>query len=175
MIYGRLTRLRALTRDDLPKLVEWRNDPEVKALLGGWSFPVSLEDDQAWLERSRTDSTTHRLAIERLDTGEYIGNVGLYQIDWKNRKAEYAIMIGDKAAWGQGFGLDATQSLLNFAFNELNLHRVYLYVLAHHQRAIRLYEKAGFTVEGRLQEDNFRDGAYRDTLVMAILRPDVQK
>jgi diamine N-acetyltransferase len=169
MIYGELTRLRALTVEDLPKLVVWRNDPEVKALLGGWSFPVSYEEERAWFERTRSDTSTHRLAIERLDTGEYIGNIGLYQIDWKNRKAEYAIMIGDKASWRQGFGLDASQALLNFAFKELNLHRIFLYVLAHHERAIRLYEKAGFTVEGRLREDNFRDGAYRDTLVMAIL------
>jgi len=169
MIYGKLVRLRALTSADLPKLVEWRNDPEIKALLGGWSFPTSLEDEQIWLEKARTDSSTRRLAIETLENGRYIGNIGLYQIDWKNRKAEYAILIGDKSAWGKGYALDASIALLEFAFRELNLHRIYLHVLAHHERAIRLYEKIGFQIEGRLREDNFRDGAYRDTLVMSIL------
>ncbi len=172
MIYGNLTRLRALTKNDLPKLTEWRNDVEVKALLGGWSFPTSFEDEEEWLERTRKDRSNRRLAVDRLDTGDYIGNIGLYQIDWKNRTAEYAILLGDKTAWGRGFGLDATRALLKFAFRELNLHRVYLYVLTHHQRAIRLYEKAGFLSEGRLRQDNFRDGAYRDTLIMAMLESD---
>jgi RimJ/RimL family protein N-acetyltransferase len=172
VIYGKLTRLRALTKTDLPKYVEWRNDPEIKALLGGWSFPTSLEEEENWIERARNEASNRRLAIDRLDTGEYIGNIGLYQIDWKNRKAEYAILIGDKNAWGKGFGLDATQALISFAFKELNLHRIYLHVFAHHERAVRLYEKAGFTAEGRLRQDNFRDGAYRDTLIMGILDSD---
>ena len=169
MIYGQLVRLRALTPTDLPKLVEWRNDPEVKALLGGWSFPSSLEDEQTWLKQLREDSSRCILAVETLEDGQYIGNIGLYEIDWKNRKAEYGILIGDKTAWGKGYGLDASMALLEFAFRELNLHRIYLHVLAHHERAIHLYEKVGFQTEGRLREDNFRDGAYRDTLVMSTL------
>jgi RimJ/RimL family protein N-acetyltransferase len=169
MIYGELVRLRALAAADMAKLVEWRNDPEIKALLGGWSFPVSLEAEQEWFEKARKVETTHRLAIEVLSDGRYIGNIGLYDIDWKDRKAEYGILIGDKAAWGRGYGLDASKVLLAYAFRELNLHRVFLRVLAHHERAIRLYEKIGFQEEGRLRQDIFRGGAYRDTLVMGIL------
>jgi diamine N-acetyltransferase len=169
MIYGKLVRLRALTRDDLPRLVEWRNDPEIKALLGGWSFPTFLEAEQEWLEQARCDQSTQRLAIEVLEDGRYIGNIGLYDIDWKNRKAEYGILIGDKDAWGKGYGFDASKALLEFAFCELNLHRVFLRVLAHHGRAIRLYEKIGFQVEGRMRQDTFRGGVYRDTLIMGLL------
>jgi RimJ/RimL family protein N-acetyltransferase len=169
MIYGELVRLRALTLADMAQLVEWRNDPEIKSLLGGWSFPVSLEAEQEWFEKARQIQSTQRLAIEVLSDGRYIGNIGLYEIDWKERKAEYGILIGDKAAWGQGYGLDASNALLAYAFRELNLHRVFLRVLAHHKRAIRLYEKVGFQVEGRLRQDVFRGGAYQDTLVMGIL------
>jgi RimJ/RimL family protein N-acetyltransferase len=169
MIYGKLVRLRALTRADLPLLAEWRNDPEIKALLGGWSFPVSLEAEQEWFEKARQVESTRRLAIEVLADGRYIGNIGLYDIGWKDRKAEYGILIGDKTAWGQGYGLDASRALLAYAFRELNLHRVFLRVLAHHGRAIRLYEKIGFQVEGRLRQDVFRGGAYQDTLIMGIL------
>ncbi len=169
MIYGELTRLRALTTADLPALVEWRNDREVKALLGGWSFPVSLEAEQEWFEKARHSRSTQRLAIEVLADGRYIGNIGLYEIDWKDRKAEYGILIGDKAAWGKGYGLDASTALLAYAFCELNLHRVFLRVLAHHERAIRLYQRIGFREEGRLRQDVFRGGTYRDTLVMGLL------
>ena len=169
MIYGERTRLRALTTADLPMLVEWRNDPEVKALLGGWSFPVSLEAEQGWFEEARKTRSTQRLAIEVLADGRYIGNIGLYDIDWKERKAEYGILIGDKAAWGQGYGQDASTALLEYAFLELNLNRVFLRVLALHERAIRLYEKLGFREEGRLRQDVFRGGAYRDTVIMGLL------
>lgn len=169
MIYGQKTRLRAITSQDLPKLVEWRNDPDVNSLIGGWFFPVSLEDEKIWLERSRSDNLTKRLAIEVLDDNQYIGNVGLYDIDWKNRKAEFAILIGEKSAWGKGYGVDAANALLRFAFCQINMHRIFLHVLAHHTRAIRLYEKVGFKLEGTLREDNFRDSQYKDTLVMAIL------
>ncbi len=169
MIYGRLVRLRALARADLPQLVEWRNDPDIKALLGGWSFPISLEGEQEWFETARQDKSTQRLAIEVLSDGRYIGNIGLYDIDWKDRKAEYGILIGDKEAWGRGFGLDASKALLAYAFGELNLHRIFLRVLAQHVRAVRLYEKLGFRTEGRLRCDSFRGGAYHDTLIMGIL------
>ena len=169
MIYGKLVRLRALTTADLPMLVEWRNDPEIRTLLGGWSLPVSLESEQEWFEKARHAESTRRLAIEVLADGGYIGNIGLYDIDWKDRKAEYGILIGDKTAWGKGYGLDASTALLAHAFRELNLHRVFLRVLAHHGRAIRLYEKIGFQAEGRLRQDVFRGGAYQDTLIMGIL------
>jgi diamine N-acetyltransferase len=175
MIYGRLVRLRALSKEDLPRLVEWRNDPEIKALLGGWSFPTLLEAEQEWFERARHDQATQRLAIEVLEDGLHIGNIGLYDIDWKNRKAEYGILIGDKATWGKGYGFDASKALLDFAFFELNLHRVFLRVLAHHERAIHLYDKLGFQVEGRLRQDTFRGGAYRDTLMMGLLSSEYRR
>ena len=169
MIYGELVRLRAITTADLPMLVGWRNDPEIKGLLGGWSFPASLEAEQEWFAKARQDQSTQRLAIEVLEDFRYVGNIGLYDIDWKDRKAEYGILIGDKSAWGRGYGLDASNALLSYAFRELNLHRVSLKVLAQHRRAIRLYEKIGFREEGRLREDTFRGGAYQDSLLMAIL------
>lgn len=169
MIYGELVRLRAITTADLPMLVEWRNDPEIKALLGGWSFPVSLEAEQEWFAKARQEQSTQRLAIEVLEDSRYVGNIGLYDINWKDRKAEYGILIGDKSAWGRGYGLDASNALLCYAFRELNLHRISLRVLAQHRRAIRLYEKIGFREEGRLREDTFRGGVYQDSLLMGIL------
>lgn len=171
-IFGQLTLLRALDSGDLERLVAWRNDPEVTGLLGGWSWPVSLEQEVDWFTDARKDPRNKRLAIERRDTGAYIGNIGLYDLDWKNRNAEYAILIGDRPSWGQGFGLDATHALLGFAFGELGLHRIYLKVLAHHDRAIRLYQKAGFQEEGRLRDALFRDGAFRDVLLMSIIRDE---
>ncbi len=95
----------------------------------------------------------------------------MHNIDWKNRSAELlGIFTGEKEYWGQGYGSDAINALLRFAFREMNLHRIYLHVHDYNERAIRCYEKCGFQLEGRQREALFRDGRYHDVLLMSILR-----
>src|SRR5207245_2612552 len=99
-----------------------------------------------------------------------IGVAGLRDIDFKNRRAEFGISIGDRAAWGQGYGTEATQLIVNYAFGRLNLQRVYLHVLEYNERAVRCYLKVGFRKEGTLRQDHYHDGRYWDSHVMGILR-----
>jgi RimJ/RimL family protein N-acetyltransferase len=75
-------------------------------------------------------------------------------------------------AWGKGHGTEATRLVLGHAFDTLNLNRVWLHVYEYNEAGLRLYQKVGFRTEGRLREDNVRDGRYRDTLVMAVLREE---
>ena len=92
--------------------------------------------------------------------------------NWKNRTASLGILIGEKDYQGRGFGPDAVRTMLKFAFDELNLHRVELDVMAFNTRAIRCYEKVGFRHEGIRRESFFRGGKYHDLHVMAVLRKD---
>ena len=82
--------------------------------------------------------------------------------------------IGEPEARGQGFGSEVLQLLLRYAFTELNLHRVALNVFEHNPRAIHLYEKTGFTVEGRAREFLNRDGRRWDMIFMGILQEEWQ-
>ncbi len=82
------------------------------------------------------------------------------------------IVIGEKAYWGQGYGSDAICAVLRFAFQELNLHRVYLRARADNARGIRAYEKCGFRHEGQLREAIYSNGRYYDELWMGVLRPE---
>ncbi len=91
-------------------------------------------------------------------------------LNTRHRRAELGIVIGEKAYWGQGYGSDAIRTLLRFAFEEMNLHRVYLRVYEDNARGIRAYEKCGFCIEGRLREANYRKGRYHDELIMGVLR-----
>jgi RimJ/RimL family protein N-acetyltransferase len=102
----------------------------------------------------------------------HIGNTGLHQIDWKNRMAVFGIVLGEKAYWGQGFGTEAARTILRFAFEELNLHRVELEVFDFNPRAIRSYEKVGFRHEGTRREALFRNGRYQDVHLMSILQEE---
>ena len=76
------------------------------------------------------------------------------------------ISIGDSSFMGGGFGTDAVNTLVNFCFMHLNLHKVYLHVFESNKRAIKCYEKAGFRVEGTLLEHHFAQGKYENVLIM---------
>ena len=175
MILGKKVRLRPIERDDLPRFVEWFSDPEVRRHLLIY-LPFSLAQEERWFENllGRLERQTDViLAIETAD-GAHIGNVGLHSIDWKNRAAELGILIGDKAYWSQGYGTDAIRTLLNLAFGEMNLHRVFLRVDDDNARGIRCYEKAGFQREGVSRDASFHAGAYHDQYVMSILETEFE-
>lgn len=170
MIIGKKVRLRAIEREDLPTFVRWFNDQEVTRYLQ-MSGPLSLAQEERWFQSKLEDEKNTVLAIETLD-GVHIGNLGLHNVDYRNRHAQLGIVIGEKEYWNQGYGTDAVRTALYYAFDELNLNRVFLRVYAYNQRAIRCYEKCGFRHEGTLRQDFFRNGEYHDTLIMGILRQE---
>ena len=175
MIAGRIVRLRPIERVDLPRFVRWFGDSEVRFHLAQYR-PLSLDQEERWFEQNLAAEDTQSWSIDALvaDTGdagwEHIGGCGYHTIDWRNRSGEIGILIGAKEYWSRGYGTDAVRTLVGWGFNTLNLNRVFLRVYADNPRGIRCYEKAGFQLEGRLRQDNFNNGAYRDTLLMAILR-----
>ncbi len=101
-----------------------------------------------------------------------IGGCGFFNLDDRNRSAEFGISIGDKTCWDKGYGTEAVRLLCRHGFDTLNLNRIYLRVLETNPRAIRAYEKAGFTHEGRQRQAWYKDGRYLDFLVMSILKEE---
>jgi len=99
-----------------------------------------------------------------------IGITLLVNIDYKNRNAECIIDIGEKEYWGQGYGTEALTLLLNYAFQELNLHRVSLRVFSFNEKAIHLYKKLEFKEEGAGRQSLFRFGKWHDMIHMGILQ-----
>lgn len=186
MIYGERIRLRALERADLPCFVRWFNDPEVRQGLSRY-LPLSMAEEEIWFENIlKREAVERPLAIEvksedmpsRKEEIQHqqdwilIGNAGFFNFDWRNRSAELGIMIGEKTCWNKGFGTETLRLLLRHGFATLNLHRIYLRVYENNPRAIRAYQKAGFTLEGRLRQAEFHDGKYQDVLVMGVLYPE---
>jgi RimJ/RimL family protein N-acetyltransferase len=133
---------------------------------------ASYDDELEWYENMRKDKDTFIFGIRTLEDDKLIGNCGLHRPDWRNRSALFGIGIGDKAYWGRGYGTDATRVLMGYAFGELNLNRVELEVYDFNKRAFRSYEKVGFVHEGTRRQALFRDGAYHDVYIMALLRED---
>lgn len=173
MLYGERVRLRGIEREDIPTFVRWFNDPEVRSYLLMYE-PMSKAKEERWFESHLEKMNEFLYAIEAPVEGNWvhIGNIGLHQVDWKNRTAIFGIVLGEKSLWGQGYGTDATRTMLRFAFCELNLHRVELEVFDFNPRAVRCYEKAGFRHEGVRRQAHFRNGRYHDVHRMAVLREE---
>jgi RimJ/RimL family protein N-acetyltransferase len=163
--------LRELSRADLPTLNAWRNDPEVIAHLGANFRFIDLAVDERWYEAYMANRDKQvRLAIVDAAADRLIGFVYLTEIHPINRTGEFAIFIGDKASWSRGFGEAATRRMLAHAFEDLNLNRIHLTVQADNERAIRLYEKVGFSVEGRHPEAVYKQGRFVDMIAMGMLK-----
>ncbi len=173
MIIGERVRLRAPERDDIDRWLVWFNDPEVIETISV-HLPLSRDQEERFFQAQLDNSNDVLLAIETAE-GRHIGTIGLHRVDRKNSHAELGISIGEKDCWSQGYGTDAIRTLLRFAFEELNLNRVYLRVFEDNLRAIRCYEKCGFRHEGRQRQSRFHRGTYHDDLLMGILRQEFGK
>ncbi|MBZ0315758.1 MAG: GNAT family N-acetyltransferase [Anaerolineae bacterium] len=174
LLQGEKVYLNAITREDIPQFGRWFGNLELLSYL--WTdavFPQTQEDETDWYERMRK-SDDYDFAIRALDHNQLIGSISIKAPDWKNRSAVFGIAIGDPNYWGQGYGTDATRVILRYAFLELNLHRVELYVYNTNPRAIKSYEKVGFQLEGVKRQAAFRDGQYFDIHIMGILRDEWQ-
>jgi RimJ/RimL family protein N-acetyltransferase len=163
--------LRSLEPTDVDNLIIWHNDPEVTSSLGGNTFFVSKLREIEWLkDASLNDKTNIRLAICLKEDNKYIGNINLTSVNWINRSAEYSIMLGDKIEWNKGYGSEATQLILKYAFEELNLNRVYLTVRTDNIAAIKMYKKSGFNEEGIQRECIYKNNHHLDMYMMSILK-----
>ena len=178
MIYGERVRLRANEREDIPRFVQWLNDPEVIAGLMV-TLPMSSWDETRWFESKASQPAEERpLAIDvRTPDGgwKHIGNLGLEGIEWKNRAASFGIFIGEKTFWNQGYGSEATRLALKHGFETLNLNRIFLHVYESNPRAMRAYEKVGFVKEGIMREARYINGVYINVVLMSILRSEWDK
>jgi len=166
--------LRPLDEDDVDRCLRWINDAEVARGVGR-KGPISRTQEREWIVGQYKSRSTFSLAIVLKAGDRHIGNCGLHEIEPENGRAEFGILIGEKGEWGKGYGPEAAGMLLRYGFEELRLHRIDLEVYAQNERAQRAYEKAGFVLEGRRRESYFSQGAFDDTLIMGILKPEWEK
>lgn len=156
--------------EDKEALFRWINDPATVRFNAPY-HPVGWESHSAWFGGLGSNPSRIEFAIRRREAPEIIGMLQLLDIHPIHRSAELVIRIGEEQKRGQGYGSEAVKLALDFAWNDLNLNRVWLRVFATNKRAIRAYEKAGLEQEGRMRKAAFIDGTWLDEIIMAALRP----
>ncbi len=173
MLKGENVLLRPIGRSDFVLLTKWLNDPEVIETLAV-DMPVTEIAFEKDLEEIGTVRTTTEIwfMIETLAGGRTIGSTRFKKIDHKNRNAEFSIVIGETEYWGRGLGTEAVRLLVNYGFEQLNLHRVSSEVFAFNERSLKMHRKLGFREEGRQREAWFKNGRFHDWVLFAILRDE---
>ncbi len=171
LLRGDKVRLTTLSEDDLPTLAAWYEDAEFARLIDAVpALPKALPDWREWLNESRKAHNGYVLAIRRLEDNVLIGYLEIDDILWTHGTAWLGIGIGDRAHWGQGYGSEALQLALKFAFHELNLYRVQATVFDYNPRSQTMFKKAGFQQEGSFRDFLNRDGQRHDMLLYGLLR-----
>lgn len=161
-------RLRKFEDRDIDDLYLFRNDSRITAELGGFSTGYSRKDLVAWMEYHRARQDEVLWAVVSHPEDRCIGHVGLYHIDHRVAKAEFAIVIGSLDFQGRGVGRRVSNAVLEFGFRELRLNKISLTVLSSNARAKSLYDALSFIPEGQLRDEQFRDGEYQSVILMAV-------
>ena len=160
--------LRLMTGEDTDYIVNWRNSDGVRKNFI-YQALFTRESHENWIRTMIDTGKVVQMIICEEGTDRPLGSVYLRDIDRTHQKAEYGIFIGEADARGKGYGSAAAQLMIQYAFEEMKLHRLFLRVYADNIQAIRSYEKAGFVKEAHLREDVYIDGKYHDIVLMGIL------
>lgn len=171
MFDSKRIRLRKMVNEDVALYHSWRNDIDVMVSTNLSLDLYSLKETEDFVEGIILSSNSSKsYIIHTKDSEKAIGITSLINIDQKNRNAECIIDIGEKDYWGKGYGKEALKLLLDYAFLEMNLHRVSLRVFSFNEKAISLYSKIGFKREGVSRQSLFRNGQWHDIIHMGILQ-----
>ncbi|WP_339216946.1 GNAT family protein [Ornithinibacillus sp. FSL M8-0202] len=173
MFVSRRVKLRKMEVEDIELYHTWRNDMEVMTSTNPVLDVYSLQETKEFVEGNIVmPHSSKSYIIEDRECTKAIGITSLINIDLKNRNAECIIDIGEKDYWGKGYGKEALTLLLDYAFLEMNLHRVSLRVFSFNERAINLYRNIGFKKEGVSRQSIFRNGRWHDTVHMGLLQQE---
>ncbi len=164
-------KLRPLEREDLRFVHHLDNNANVMRYWFEEPYETFAEL-AALYEEHIHDQSERRFVIEH--KGENAGLVELVEIDHVHRRAEFQLIIAPEHQ-GKGLATKATRSAMDYGFSVLNLHKIYLIVDVENKRAIHVYQKLGFVEEGRLVEEFFINGGYRDVTRMYIFQHEYLK
>ena len=166
--------LRRLEQTDLDRTWAWVNDPAVYLKIGVQA-PVSRSAQLQWFERLDRSAERLVLAICLNEGDVHVGNVSLDSFESRHRTARLSIFIGDGAHRGRSVGSRSLALLAGYAFDFLNLHRIWCKTTAGDARIARFYEQLGFQREGVLRQHEFVDGRYVDKVLYGLLRGELRR
>lgn len=163
---GRKAILNPASKDDAEFLESLINSDEVRKNLAE-RFPRNREAINETIEAMNKKKEIFLLITEK-KSGKKAGAILLHDFSWHNRRAMLTISISPEFQ-GRGLGYESSKLLIDYAFSNLQIHKVCLEVYAFNRKAVSMYKKLGFRLEGRFKKHSFKDGKYVDLLFMSLL------
>lgn len=172
MLNGNRICLRPLKKSDNSLFFKWRNNIEYIGMAQSIRFPKHEFLEENWTEHKSKDTSNKEIffIIEISETNEAIGFTQLSNIDWISRNCSFGISINESQHQKKGFANEAMEVLYGYAFNILNIEKIWLEVTSLNIPAIKLYEKFGFTLEGQLKKHYYWDSQYHDVLIYSLFK-----
>lgn len=167
---GKNIYLRPLELNDVEgNYLKWLNDENVVSHNSHGKFPLNMQRLRGYVNMSKDSNEIIVLAVIFKKDESHIGNISLQSINWVNRNAEISFLLGEKSFWGKGIMLEAGNLLINHAFKNLNLHRVYCGTSSQNKGMQKLALKLGMTKEGEKKESIYNNGKYHSVFDYGIL------
>ncbi|WMM33908.1 GNAT family N-acetyltransferase [Shouchella clausii] len=173
-ITGTTVYLRPVQKNDMSSFFNAVQDEEIRYMTGT-TKTFTMEQLYEHYERMTNDEHRFDFAICLLNSDEVLGDLSILEIDETNQKAGFRIALHHQHVLNKGYGTEAIQLALRFAFEQLKLNRLQLEVFSHNIRGIKAYEKAGFKIEGVLRQSLYLNNQYSDEIIMAILQTDYKE
>lgn len=159
--------LKPLSEDQLSYRVQLLNDPAVGSYLNTEEI-FTFEKTWEWFQKRNLDKRFDGFFVH---DGVVIGMGGLVNVSHRNHNAELYIYLSPEFH-GKGLGTESLIKLCKYGFEDMNLHKIYLYTFSGNERANRMYEKVGFVREGFLREHTLKDGVLQDRCLYGLLKTD---
>ncbi|MEC6747306.1 GNAT family N-acetyltransferase [Marinilactibacillus sp. XAAS-LB27] len=159
-------RLKAVEKEDVDFMHQMRKNPDIMEFWCAEAY-TSKERLLKEYEDNQKSDTIRQFII--YDGDQKIGYTSLFNINPRHRSATFAIML-DPSHHGKGYATRSTELVVKYGFNQLNLNKISLDVVDYNEKAIHIYKKVGFEIEGERKQQYFIKGAYTNGYVMGLLR-----
>ncbi|HXH74711.1 MAG TPA: GNAT family protein [Bacteriovoracaceae bacterium] len=164
---------RELKPSDIQHFNQWAFDKEaIKYSMTKFHQMSSLDHVRDWYSSTLDDSKCFQLGIVDPKSDQLIGYAGIAGINKVDGNGEYFIFIGNKDYWGKGIALAVTKKIIEYGFQKMDLHRIFLTASSKNPGAIKAYVKSGFKHEGIMREAFYRGDEYSDKVIMGILHDE---
>ena len=167
--------LKPLKESDIGHVMTWVNDPDVVKNFQHFGKKLTKKEELVFVKKlvkneRKTDFVFSIFGVDET----YLGQCAINQISWENRLGRFSLII-KKEHWGKGYAQKVLPILLDYAFRELKLNKVWGMVYATNEKALHLYKKAGFKREGLLREEYYWQDEYHDIVRTGLPASEFKK
>ena len=169
-------KMRVIRLSDVDNIMTWVNDPDVVKNLQHFNTKFTRKNEEEYVKKviaSKNDFVFSFFypkkgrGVEK-NGAQYVGQGGIHQISWDNNLGRISIII-KREHWNKGFAQEILPALIDYAFKELKLHKIWLMYWKENKKAGHLYKKLGFKKEGVLKDEYFWKGRYHDMVRMSVI------